>query len=222
MKTLSALILLVLLSMPAMAIEFEIKASNTAFVYPLDKEAMIEAKISKDFLDRIEDLRYTLTIEGPAAFQDGAKSKSDEVADFKKDIEINFTLKLEHTPNPKGEQVIVMLSGTYVSNSIILGGKKTFNESTEFSVISREGEDSENEVSSVALQQDLTDLQREIADLRLELTETQIELDQKNDALNSLIFWNVLIVILIVAGISGYYFIKKRVKHKKKFKEEDY
>lgn len=156
------LLLMVLLIVPtAAALEISIVPDKTSVIYPETRIVPVNILFEKGLLDKIEDIEYTISLQGPALLGTGTMKTDGFVATFDDDFQENLTVIIDDTSGSETMQDIeIRLEGEYISNAFVGGGRKYINLSENISVISTEKSKAVAEVKEV--QQELTGCQAEL------------------------------------------------------------
>ncbi len=131
-------VVLLVLSSPVYAFSLKIITLKDDFTYPRDTNFTATTEFYKSFSDSIEDLRYTLTIAGPATFEDGKRELTGEIGKLDKTQRRDVIIKLQDTTSDERQPITMSLKANYVLNAIVGGGKKEISEEKIVYLISTE------------------------------------------------------------------------------------
>jgi len=179
------------------AFSINLTSSEYDLVYPNVKEVELTIIFKKSLFDNIVDINSDLTLSGSATFEDGSTKKVISIENLKDTQENKYIILLEDTKSAEWQDINIDLSGDYISNAMIGGGKKDISEKLEIKMIStdkgkvleekeeiqKEKEDCETRYNEYIVQcnQDKSGMQSEINDLNIKLSELQ----EQNDLLKT-------------------------------------
>ncbi len=136
MRLLCAVLLLLLTLAPVLAFDARVDVyPGGILVYPKDRVLNVSLFFEKNFIDNIEDLEYTLSVSGPAAFDSGEQDLSDSISTLDSSMGRDYVLYLRDTGTTVPQSLRITVRGSYVSNSYFAGGKKDLNFERELNVI---------------------------------------------------------------------------------------
>lgn len=152
--TLFVLVLLLLFTTSSYAFKVTIVTDKDEVIYPQDRFTNMTVTFEKNIIDNIEDIEYELTISGAASFANHNKLITGKIDKLENTVTFSEPVYFTDTSSSGKETIVLNLSGEYVTNAIIGGGKKDLNTihkifiiSTEKGAVELEKQQVENELS---------------------------------------------------------------------------
>jgi hypothetical protein len=209
------LLLIIVLGCAVSAFDVTLSTPEEQLFYPQTKSTMVAVNLEKSVLDSIVDLKYTVTITGPAVFDDNTKEYTDELTTVTKSLTRYLNLTLKGATSDLQQEILIRVTGSYVSNAAIGGGKKLIDENIAINLISTEK--GQIIVEKQACEANLTQCRKDLAPLQAaqsELATCRASLEQQCPTPDNSKLWYAILIIVILIGVNALLILKlKRRKH---------